>query len=168
MKIQGKRLGMIGVVLAAAISAAADGPSKKSGSSPLHCQLVADQKSGGLETAYSGDLELRNDSKEPITIEYVDSPTDHLALDIRDPAGKLLPKAIPFYGGLYAQIRPVGAKQTFTIKPGETYRQNLALFAMNDDEAHPRVPGKYTVEAVYHWGKVELRSDKVTIEVKAK
>jgi len=160
MQIQGKRLGLIGLLLAA-ISAAADGPSKKSGSSKLHCQLVANQKSGGLETSYSGELELRNDSKEPITIEYVDDPTDHLALDI-------LPKVAPFYGGIYAQLRPEGAKQTFTIKPGETYRQHLALFGMNDDEAHPRVPGKYTVEAVYHWGKVELRSDKVTIEVKAK
>ncbi len=168
MKIQGKRLGLIGLVLAAAISAAADGPPKKSGRSPLHCHLTAERKSGGLETVYSGDLELRNDSKEPITIEYVDSPTDHLALDVRDPAGKLLPKTIPFYGGIYAQIRPEGAKQTFTIKPGETYRHNLVLFAMTDKKAHPRVPGKYTVEAVYHWGKVELRSDKVTIEVKAK
>ncbi len=167
MQIQGKRLGLIGLLLAA-ISAAADGPSKKSGSSPLHCQLVANQKSGGLETSYSGELELRNDSKAPITIEYVDDPTDHLALDVRDPAGKLLPKVAPFYGGIYAQLRPEGAKQTFTIKPGETYRQHLALFGMTDDEAHPRVPGKYTVEAVYHWGKVELRSDKVTIEVKAK
>ena len=135
----------------------------------MHCHLALERMSDVAEGVFPGVLELRNFSKEPITIEYWDDPTDHLVLDIWDPAGKLLPKTAPYYGCLYAKIRPEGAKpEILTINPGETYRHTLAIFATTDRQTHPLVPGKYTIAAVYKWRGVELRSNKVTVEVRAK
>lgn len=165
---QAATLGILGLMLAAAVPVDVGRPSKNQGRSQLHCHLTAERPSDVADGTFPGVLGLRNDSNVPITIEFQDDPTDHLSLEIRDPADRLVPTAFPSYGGIYAKIHTDEDRETLTIKPGETYRQDLALFAQTDRQAHPLAPGKYTIVAVYRWRGSELRSSQVTVQVRAK
>jgi hypothetical protein len=161
---------MVSLALVAATSFAANEPPKKSEGSPLHCHLIAVKESDAVDGSFPGVLEVRNDTKEPIAIRYLDSVTEHLALDILDPAGKPVPNAIRRYGSLYATVRMLNEihYKTLVLKPGEKYRANLVLFGQVDRESHPLIPGKHTIKAVFEWGGKEFQSNRVTVEVLAK
>jgi hypothetical protein len=164
------RLVMVSLALMVAISFAVHGLSKRLGGSPLHCHLIAEQKLDMVDGVFPGVFELRNDAKEPIAIEYLESMTEHLSLDISDPAGKPVPKEIPNYGDLYWTPRMPGDRHNKTriLRPGEKYRVNILLFGQVTGALYPRVPGKYTIQAVFKWGGKEFKSDQVTVEVQAR
>ena len=119
MRIQGKRLGLIGLLLAAAISAAADGPSQKSGRSPLQCHLTAERKSDVADGVFPGELELRNDSKEPITIEYVDDPT-----------GLLFRALAPFSAAMILTTCSCMENSVSELKPGSAAQTRTTIFCL--------------------------------------
>ena len=167
MKIRKARIAIMALALTTATVAAADEPSKKSGGKPLNCQITAKRDSDPIDGAFPGELALRNDSKEPIVIDYTYDPTDHLNLEVHDAVGKLLANAIPNYGGMYETLTIPEKPRTLTIKPGETHRQSLVLLGQIDRTPTIPAPGKYTVQAVYKWGGKEYRSDKLTLQVTA-
>ena len=166
MKTLKARLAIMGLAMTTATFVVADEPSKKLGAKLLHCQLIASRDSDPIDGAFPGDLELRNDSKEPIVIKYKYDPTDHLNLEVHDSNGKLLPNEIPNYGGMYETLTPPAKPLTLTIKPGETHRRSLVLLGQICRTSTSPAPGKYTVEAVYKWGGKEYRSNKVTLQVR--
>ena len=140
----------------------------------LRCRLLVKERRHPVGEEFPGVFELRNDTRKPITIEYLNDPLEHLALDVtldvRGPApNKSLPKARPFYGGLPKKPGPEAAeKKKLTIEVGETYRRDVSVFAQTDQAAYPITPGEYWVEAVYTWDGMEIRSDKLPIMVQAK
>ena len=150
--------------------ATADDPPTTKKVPPLDCDLIVEQDTGKDESVFAGVLLVKNTTKDLTTIEYVDDPTEHLSLEVRDLQGKLLPVLSKNYGDLYTKAHLSGEDDTprkLIIKPGETYRQNLALLALVDRRRGKVAPGQYTVQAVFKNNKEEFRSKKYTITVVA-
>lgn len=157
----------VGLLLAAptALIAADERPQTR-GVTRVDCFLEVEQKVGSNPKDFTGRLVLKNNSDDLIEITYRPHPLIYLDLDVRDEAGKSLPKALASYGFIYSPASPDSS--VLKIAPGKTYEANVSLFMQVDQKQRPITPGKYTIEAVYKWGGKEFRSQKVAVEVREK
>ena len=162
-------LGMTSILLFSGLADADDSPPKKEVST-LNCDLIVEQDTGTDDSVFAGVLLVKNTTKDLTTIEYVDDPTEHLSLEVRDLQGKLLPVVSKYYGDLYTKAHLSDEDDTprkLIIEPGETYRQNLALLALVDPRRGKVAPGQYTVQAVFRNDKQEFRSERKSITIVA-
>jgi hypothetical protein len=70
------------------------------------------------------------------------SPLQHLNLVVKDEAGNVVSEG--HYGDRFS---PVAEPYTFSLAPGQKYTHNVALLGTVPERK--RLPGRYTVQAVY-------------------
>jgi hypothetical protein len=85
---------------------------------------------------------LENISAAPLEIELEMSPLQHLNLIVKDAAGNIVSEG--HYGDRFS---PLGSRYTFRLEPGQTYTHNVSLLGTVPEAK--RLPGKYSVQAVY-------------------
>jgi hypothetical protein len=85
---------------------------------------------------------LENTSSAPVQIELQMSPLQHLNLVVKDAAGHVVSEG--HYGDRFS---PVAEPYVFCLGPGQKYIHNVALLGTVPPEK--RLPGRYTVQAIY-------------------
>jgi hypothetical protein len=109
----------------------------------------------------AGEVEIENISPEVIEIEVTMHPLQYLDMEITDAAGNLIPAAP--YGHIFS---PCGTPYTFRLAPGEKYTHNVSLFGTLPQEK--RLPGTYTVRAVYEYNGLKAVSEPLQVQLPAK
>lgn len=109
----------------------------------------------------AGAVEIENVSADAIEIEITLHPLQYLDLIITDAAGDVVPAAP--YGSIFSPLRP---PYTFRLGDGEKYTHNVSLLGTLPQEK--RLPGSYTVRAVYDYNGLRAVSEPVTVELPTK
>jgi hypothetical protein len=138
----------------------AETTARKEISSAIACRLRHRMgRRGPSPTA--GEIEIENVSSEVIDIEVTMHPLQYLDLVITDTAGDLVPA--PPYGHLFS---PREKAYTFRLAAGEKYTHNVSLLGNVPEEK--RLPGTYTVRAVYAYGGLRAVSEPLQVQIPAK
>jgi hypothetical protein len=106
-------------------------------------------------------VEIENVSSSAIEIEVTMHPLQYLALVITDASGNLVP-AVP-YGNIFS---PREVPYLFRLAPGETYKHNVSLLGTVPEEK--KLPGSYTVRAVYDYNGMKAVSEPLRVQLPAK
>jgi hypothetical protein len=130
----------------------------KSTASTIACRLR--QQVGGRRgpSPTAGEVEIENVSADAIEIEITLHPLQYLDLIITDAGGDRVP-AVP-YGSIFS---PQRAPYIFRLGAGEKYTYNVSLLGTLPQDR--RLPGLYTVRAVYEYGGLRVVSEPVTVEI---
>jgi hypothetical protein len=130
------------------------------GGSPLACRLRVKQAEEGRrpQPPGSGEVELENTSSAPIQIELQMSPLQYLNLIVKDAAGKVVSEG--HYGDRFS---PVAEPYAFRLEPGQKYTHNVALLGTVPEAK--RLPGRYTVQAVYQARGLTAASAPLALEL---
>jgi hypothetical protein len=124
------------------------------GQTTLVCRLR--RKSGRSPTA--GVVELENTSPSVVELEVRNSPLQYLNLVVTGPSGAVVSHW--YYGDLFS---PLAEPYTFQLAPGEKLIANVSLLGNVPEEK--RLPGAYTVQAVYEHRGLRAVSEQVRVEV---
>ncbi len=125
--------------------------------SALVCRL-RHRTSGRAVSPTSGEVELENTSGEVFEIEGDLGPLQHLNLLVTDSAGNLL--SAWHYANLFS---PIARGYTVHLAPGGKYTHNVSLLGNVPEER--RLPGCYTVRAVYQYRDLKAVSDPVEVRL---
>jgi hypothetical protein len=126
----------------------------------LACRLRHRTRGRGLSPT-AGEVEIENVSPEVIEIEVRMHPLQYLDLVITDAAGNTIPA--PPYGQVFS---PREIPYTFRLAPGEKYTHNVSLLGNIPEEK--RLPGTYTVRAVYEYNGLRAVSEPLQVQLPAK
>ncbi len=130
-----------------------------SGTMRLACRLGhRTLRRGPLPTA--GEVELTNLSPDVLEIQFRTSPLQYLNLVVLDASGEVVSQG--FYGDFFS---PLAEPYTLRLKPGEKYVGPVHLLG-NVPEAK-RLPGVYTVQAVYEYNGLKTVSEPLQVELPA-
>src|SRR5262245_48871896 len=110
------------------------------GQTTLVCRLR--RKPGRSPTA--GEVELENTSPSIVELEVRSSPLQYLNLVVTGPSGGVVSNW--FYGEMFS---PLAKPYTFRLTPGERFTANVSLLGNVPEDR--RLPGMYTVQAVYEY-----------------
>jgi hypothetical protein len=115
----------------------------------------------GSPAPLAGEVEIENVSQDGIDIEWDRHLLQYLSLVITDAAGNQVPAAP--YGD---QFSPHSfTRSIFHLAPGEKYVDHVALLGGVAKEK--RLPGTYTVRAVYRYKELTVVSEPVKVQVPA-
>lgn len=105
-----------------------------------------------------GELELENQSEDPIDIRYQMSPLQYLDFVVVGPNGKKIS------GRRFGdQFSPMCEELTLRLAPGEKFLHDVPLLGTVSDE--DRLPGVYKVQAIYEYGGIRAESQAITVKV---
>jgi hypothetical protein len=125
------------------------------GQTALVCRLR--RKPGRSPTA--GEVELENTSPSVVELEVRSSPLQYLNLVTTGPSGAVVSDW--YYGDLFS---PLAEPYTFQLAPGEKFTANISLLGNVPEDK--RLPGVYTVTAVYDYRGLRVVSEEIRVEVK--
>jgi len=126
--------------------------------SPITCRIRRHPGELGRRSPLAGQIELENNSSDPIDIVYERHVLQFLNFNNTALDGHELPTT--YYGDI---VGSVGHNPTLRLMPGETFVHNVALLG-NLAEVDRR-PGRYTVVAVYEYNNALYISEPYTVEV---
>jgi len=108
----------------------------------------------------AGEVELENSSSSAIEIETDMHPLQYLNIVVTDPRGSVLSEG--HYGDIFS---PLGRIDTLHLGPGEKYCHNVSLLGTLPQEK--RLPGAYTVSAVYKYKGLRVVSEPLQVQLPA-
>jgi hypothetical protein len=109
-------------------------------------------------TPAGGEVEIENVSQDVVEIEVTMHPLQYLELLITDAVGE--PVAAPPYGHIFS---PRERPYVLRLAPGEKYVHNVGLLGNVPEER--RLPGTYTVRAVYEYDGLRAVSDLLRVSL---
>jgi hypothetical protein len=112
----------------------------------------------GYHLAREVGLPLENTSPEVLEIEVRSSPLQYLDLLVRDAGGPVISDS--FYGDLFL---PLAEPYTLRLPPGEKYIGPVSLLGNVPEDK--RLPGKYSVQAVYEYRGLRALSEPLSVEL---
>jgi hypothetical protein len=127
----------------------------------LVCRLRHRQSSRGYSPT-AGEIEIENRSADAIEIENDRHPLQYLDIVVADGNGVVV-NTQWHYGDIFS---PRGNVCTLRLGPGEKYTHVVSL--MGTIPAEERVPGTYTVHAVYEYNGLKAVSEPLRVELPAK
>ena len=134
-------------------------PSKRQVTRPkLACRLFRRRQGRAAQLPGAGEIELENTSEEVLEIEVQMSPLQHLNLVVRNSDGQLLSEG--HYGNCFS---PLERPYALRLQPGEKYTGPVSL--MGNVPPEKRLPGKYTVQAVYEYHALRSVSEPFEVEL---
>jgi hypothetical protein len=123
----------------------------------LTCRLRHKQLLRGGSPA-AGEIELQNSSPGFLAIETDRHPLQYLHLVVTDARGDVLSEG--HYGDLFS---PRGKMETLRLAPGAKYQHLVSLLGALPPEK--RLPGTYSVQAVYEYKGMKAVSEPLTVEL---
>jgi hypothetical protein len=129
--------------------------------SPMECRISVVEKMGKPGEVRIATVELRNIGKEDVQIKYRAHPFEYLDIEVRDPHGAVISGMK--YGAVFSPREPT-SPQTLTLRPRETYRFTVSVFATTPEEKR-KMPGNYRITAIFDDGKVRSVSPAITVTV---
>jgi hypothetical protein len=108
----------------------------------------------------AGEIELTNISADVIEIQVRTSPLQYLNLVVLDAGGGVVSEGL--YGDFFS---PLAEPYTLRLQPGEKYTGPVHLLG-NVPEGK-RLPGVYTVQAVYEYKGLQVVSEPLQVELPA-
>ena len=127
--------------------------------SKLSCRLRPRQLRRG-HSPTAGEVELENTSRDVLEIEVHSSPLQYLNLVVTDAAGKALPTSA--YGDFFS---PLSKPYVLRLGPGEKFTGPVSL--LGNVPREKRLPGTYTVRAVYEYNGLSAVSDPLEVRLPA-
>jgi hypothetical protein len=125
----------------------------------LRCRLRHKQLlRGSAPTA--GEIELENSSPDVLEIATDMHPLQYLHLVVTDARGTVLSEG--HYGDIFS---PRGRVETLRLMPGAKFHHPVSLLATIPQEK--RVPGTYTVQAVYEYNGLKAVSEPLVVALPA-
>jgi len=106
----------------------------------------------------SGEIEIQNASSLAIDIPADVHPLQHLDIRVTDGQGKVV--STEWYGN---QFSPAERGTTLRLNPGESYIAPVSLLATVPSSL--RVPGAYTVQAVFEFPGMRIVSQPLTLTI---
>jgi hypothetical protein len=107
---------------------------------------------------HMGEVEIANQSSEPVEIEHQMSPLQYLELVVTDPGGRVVSE-----GHFSDRFSPSLEPSVLRLLPGEKYTATVPLFATLPRER--RTAGMYLVRAVYEYAGSRAVSDPLPVEL---
>jgi hypothetical protein len=127
--------------------------------SALSCELrLLDRVNRAGRQKYLGELILTNRTTSTIQVPYRMTALQHLALLVTDSSGRVLSEG--HFGDRFAPTLEPG---DLRLAPGESFVAVVPLFATVRSEQ--RLPGTYTITAIYECGSLRAASDPLTVAV---
>ncbi len=124
---------------------------------PLACRLRHRQLRRGFDST-AGEIELQNVSEEPIEIDVKQSLLQYLDIIVADATGRVISDG--FYGDIFS---PMERPYRFRLEPGQQYVGPVNFVGNVPNEK--RLPGKYTVQAVYQYEGLKAVSEPFLFEL---
>jgi hypothetical protein len=125
----------------------------------LACRLRHKQLQGGSSPT-AGEIELENSSPDVIEIATDRHPLQYLNLVVTDASGNVLSEG--HYGDVFS---PRGRIDTLRLTPGAKYHH--VVFLLETLPRQKRLPGTYTVRAVYEYDGLTVISERLAVELPA-
>ncbi len=123
----------------------------------LVCRLRHQQLLRG-DSPTAGEIELENSSPSVLAIETDMHPLQYLNLVVTDASGGVLSEG--HYGDIFS---PRGRTDTLQLAPGAKYNHLVSLLGTLPQAK--RVPGTYSVQAVYEYNGLRAVSEPLTVEL---
>jgi hypothetical protein len=127
--------------------------------SKLSCRLRTRQLRRG-HSLTAGQVELENTSPDVLEIEVHSNPLQYLNLIVTDEAGNIFPTT--YYGDFFA---PLSEPYMLRLGPGEKFTGPVGLLGNLPQEK--RLPGTYTVRAVYEYHGLKAVSEPLEVRLPA-
>jgi len=122
----------------------------------IECTLILEKNKAKVGEFFAAEVIIKNISKEDFVIDYIAMPFYHLDLLILDPAGKKIPSRP------YRNIFSIIDEGQLTLRPDESYRAKVDIFATSDDASWETL-GTYKIIAVYEYKKEKAVSKQVEL-----
>jgi hypothetical protein len=126
----------------------------------LVCRLRHKQLQRGSSPT-AGEIELENSSPDVIEITTDRHPLQYLNLVVTDASGSVLSEG--HYGDVFS---PRGSIDTLRLTPGAKYHHVISLLETLPQQK--RLPGTYTVQAVYEYDGLTVVSEPLAVELVAR
>lgn len=124
----------------------------------LRCRIILKGwRPNSIAPDPDAEVEVLNSSADAIEIEYFTNPFMHLDLRVVDSNGRLVT------WGRYGDAFHIGStvSKSLRLEAGQAYTQTVALFGNVPKES--RIPGSYTIQAVYSKGPFRAVSEPVSV-----
>ncbi|MBA2226855.1 MAG: hypothetical protein WHU94_03680 [Thermogemmata sp.] len=138
---------------------------QKKKESALECRFIVAERKIRIGEVPNAAVELKNTGKEDIRITSNTHPFEHLDIEVRSPDGEKISDSETKYGGIFSPSTPK-PMQTLTLRPGESYRFTVCLFAMTPEEKRKKA-GDYRIKAVFDDGNIRSISPEITMTLVA-
>jgi hypothetical protein len=138
---------------------------QKKKESALECRFIVAERKIRIGEVPNAAVELKNTGKEDIRITSNTHPFEHLDIEVRSPDGEKISDSETKYGGIFSPSTPK-PMQTLTLRPGESYRFTVSLFATTPEEKR-KSPGDYRIKAVFDDGNIRSVSSEITLTLVA-
>ena len=131
----------------------------------MECKLIVKKAKLAVGEDPSGEVEIKNISKQVLVITYNTDPWEFLNLEVTDPAGKMISSGK--YGHRFSPSTFDKGQKQLVLRPGETYREAVQAFG-NSKEGDLTTPGVYNVVAVFEYEKLRAVAAPVMLNVGSK
>src|SRR5262249_18956788 len=125
-------------------------PRKQEREARMTCVLLIERTPVGAGNAPKACLQLRNTSKETITVICKCDPLEYLHIEVIDPTGKKINDSHYLVGG------PFERPQELSLLPGGVYRFPVNVFGTCENA--PTAPGVYKLTASYTYKDIRALS----------
>lgn len=110
------------------------------------------------KASMAGEIELENSSPHVLEIKTEMHPLQYLNLVVKDARGRIHSEG--HYGDIFS---PRGKIDTLRLAPGAKYQHIVSLLGTLPEKK--RLPGKYSVQAVYDYNGLRAVSEPLAVEV---
>jgi len=135
-------------------------PRKQEREARMTCVLLIERTPVGAGNAPKVCLQLRNTSKETITVICKCDPLEYLHIEVIDPTGKKINDSHYLVGGPFERPQELG------LLPGGVYRFPVNVFGTC--EKAPTAPGVYKLTASYTYKDIRALSQTIEFTVTKK